>query len=216
MDYGNKFRQNHPTVCGEKKVVCGGPVWDGNSTHPKMFKRPNIRPSYAKRGGSSARAISPTAVGVAADVARNVRSICVPPPPVHRWTPPTDYLFIAKHMTKAEAEPFVARCEAWFAERQREAPPTKPPPPVIDPEPLLALMDKYKGRPPCEEMCAAMLAAGHTEQRVAKYRQWWQNLEDTADARQEILDKIFAKYPSANKPAPKKKKVIKAVKKKMN
>jgi hypothetical protein len=62
-----------------------------------------------------------------------------------------------------------------------------------------------------------MIAAGHTELRVAKYRQWCQNMESTSDERQAVLDLIFAKFPSANKPVPKAKvkKVIKVVKKKM-
>ena len=39
-------------------------------------------------------------------------------------------------------------------------------------------------------------------------------MEDTSDARQAVLDLIFAKFPSANKPVakPKTKKVIKVVK----
>jgi hypothetical protein len=117
-------------------------------------------------------------------------------------------------MPEEEAGPYIARCEAWLAAHARVVVP-KPAPPVLDPEPLIALLAKHKDkRPPCEEMCAAMLAAGHTELRVTRYRQWCQNMEDTKQQRQEALDAIFVKYPSANKPVPKKKKVIKAVKKK--
>jgi hypothetical protein len=66
-------------------------------------------------------------------------------------------------------------------------------------------------------MANAMRAGGYSELRVTRYLQWCQNMADTADERQEALDKIFAKYPSASKPDPKPKvkKVIKAVKKRM-
>lgn len=182
-----------------------------------MFKRPTVRPSNPFRGASKVSRVSDTAPGVVGDLARTMRYNMYPQPTRGlSWTPPSDYPFIAKHMPEAEAGPYIARCEAWLAEHAKVAAP-KSEPTKLDPEPLLALLAKHKcNRPPCEAMCAAMRACGHTEQRITKYRQWCQNMEDTADERQEALDKIFVKYPSANKPTPKKKKVIKAVKKKMN
>lgn len=217
MDHRDKSGQKHPTVCGEKKVVCLGPDRVGIGDHSKMFKRPTVRPANPFRGATKVSPVSETAPGIVGDLTRTMRNNYNPTPkPPTNWRPSHDYPFIAKHMPEAEAVPFVARCEAWFAENAKPAN-TKPPPPVLDPAPMLALLAKYKDRrPPCDAMCAAMLAAGHTEQRIAKYRQWIQNMEDTAEERQQVLDKIFAKYPSANKPAPKKKVVIKAVKKKMN
>lgn len=131
------------------------------------------------------------------------------------WTPPMNHEFVAKHMDNPE--PFLKRCEDWYREHPRLET-VQQDTPVLDPEPLITLFAKYTDRrPPCEEMCAAMIAAGHTELRVAKYRQWWQNIEATSDERQGVIDLIFAKFPSANKPTPKTKtkKVIKVVKKKM-
>ncbi len=214
MNDGNKSGENHPTLYGEKKVVCPGPMaGPGDNYLKKMFKRP-IPKARVCATSSSGRAVSPLAIGRVGDVVRSMRA----PPPLGprptEWTPPSDYPFIAKHMSEAEAGPFIARCEDWLASHSRVFVP-KPAPPVLDPEPLIALFAKHKDhRPPCEEMCSAMRASGHTELRVTKYRQWCKNMEDTTKERQEILDAIFIKYPSANKPVPKKKKVIKAVKKK--
>jgi hypothetical protein len=116
-----------------------------------------------------------------------------------------------------DPEAFLARCEDWHREHPRLET-SKTDTRVFDTAPLVALFTKYKDqRPPCEEMCNAMLAAGHTELRIARYKQWCQNMENTADERQAALDLIFAKFPSASKPVPKAKtkKVIKVVKKKM-
>lgn len=217
MNDGNKSDENHPTLYGEKKVVCPDSMAGPSDNHlkNKMFKRPTVRPANPFRGATKVRPVSETAPGVVGDLVRTMRNNMYPQPKLGRaWTPPCDYPFIAKHMPEAEAGPYIARCEAWLAAHARVVVP-KPAPPVLDPEPLLALLAKHKDkRPPCEEMCAAMRAAGHTELRITRYRQWCQNMEDTKQQRQEALDAIFVKYPSANKPVPKKKKVIKAVKKK--
>lgn len=155
----------------------------------------------------------PSVVGQILD---KMRQGCNPTRPKRKeWAPPINHEFVAKHMDNPEA--FLERCENWHKERPRPDI-SKPDAPVLDAEPLIALFAKYKDRrPPCEEMCTAMLAAGHTELRITKYRQWCRNMEDTAEERQEALDMIFAKFPSANKPTPKAKtkKVIKVVKKKM-
>lgn len=200
-----------------------------------MYKRPNPRPhrnaptqfvsQTLPGGGVASRWVAgvaksripsghPSVVGQILDKMR--MGSCPTPPPPTPWTPSCDYEFIAKHM--ANPEPFIKRCEEWYAEHSRPETAAAPEAPVIDPEPFVALFTKYKDRrPPCEEMCAAMRSAGHTELRITKYMQWLQKMEETADARQEALDLIFAKFPSANKPTPKPKakKVIKVVKKKM-
>ena len=155
----------------------------------------------------------PSVVGQILD---KMREGCNPTRPKQKeWTPPINHEFVAKHMANPDA--FLKRCEDWHLEHPRPET-AKPEIGALDQGPILALFAKYKDRrPPCEEMCAAMIAAGHTELRVTKYRQWWQNMEDTSDERQAVLDLIFAKFPSANKPTPKTKtkKVIKVVKKKM-
>ena len=199
-----------------------------------MYKRPNPRPrrnvptqfvSSALPGGgvvsrwttgmSKPRIPSghPSVTGQIIDKLR--QGVCPQGPKGKEWTPPINPEFLARHLDNPEA--FLARCEKWHEEH----PPrviSKPVAPVLDTAPFIALFTKYPDtRPPCEEMCKAMLAAGHTELRITKYRQWCQKMEETADARQEALDLIFAKFPSANKPTPKAKakKVIKVVKKKM-
>jgi len=199
-----------------------------------MYKRPNPRPrrnvptqfvSSALPGGG---VVSQWASGcpkhripsghpsVVGKILDKMRQGCNPTRPKRQeWAPPITPEFVAKYMDDPEA--FLARCEKWNVEH----PPrviSKSVARVLDQEPMIALFAKYKdSRPPCEEMCKAMLAAGHAELRIAKYRQWCQNMEDTADERQEALDLIFAKFPSASKPTPKPKakKVIKVVKKKM-
>ena len=216
MNDGNKSDENHPTLYSEKKVVCPGPMACPSDNHlkTKMFKRPIPKPRVRGVAYEGGRAVSPLASGVVADVVRTMRA----PPPLGprptKWTPPVEYEFVAARMDAASGAAFIKRCEDWFAENKRERA-VAAPRAALDPEPLIALFAKHKDKlPPCEEMCAAMLAAGHTELRVARYRQWRQNMNDTTKERQEILDAIFVKYPSANKPVPKKKKVIKAVKKK--
>jgi len=199
-----------------------------------MYKRPNPRPcrnvptqfvsSALPGGGVVSRWVGgvpkpripsghPSVVGQILD---KMRQGCNPTRPDQEvWSPPMNHEFVAKHM--ADPEAFIKRCEDWYLERSRPEV-AKPDAPALDPAPFIALFAKYKdSRPPCEEMCAAMLAAGHTELRVTKYKQWCQKMEDTSDERQAALDLIFAKFPSANKPTPKPKtkKVIKVVKKKM-
>ena len=216
MNDGNKSGENHPTLYGEKKVVCPGSLTGPSDNHlkNKMFKRPIPKPRVSGTAYAGGRAVCPLASGRAADVVRSMRA----PPPAGplptKWTPPMEYEFVAARMPEAEAGPFIARCEAWFAAHARVVVP-KPEPSALDPAPLIALFAKHKDhRPPCEEMCAAMLSAGQTEMRITRYRKWCKNMDDTKKERQEFLEAIFIKYPSANKPVPKKKKVIKAVKKK--
>ena len=184
-----------------------------------MLKRPNtVRASYEQRPINFWRPRSEPGPGRAGDVIRSMRAMRVPAAPVRVWTPPTEYLYIAKHMPESEAAAFVARCEAWFEARAALArPEPKPEPPALRLEPMLELMAKYKcQRPPLKEMCKTMLACGHTEERVQKYIDWHNKMEATSDERQAALDAVFAKYPSANKGVPKKKKIIKAVKKMTN
>lgn len=71
--------------------------------------------------------------------------------------------------------------------------------------------------PPIAEREKAWRLAGYTEVKIRKALAYAKRLEETVDARQEALDLIFAKFPSASKPTPKPKakKVIKVVKKKM-
>jgi len=180
----------------------------------QQYKRPILR---VRRGYAEAiQKISPYATGVVADIVRTMRNSVILPARQTPWTPPNDYKYIASRLPETEAATLIARCESWL-----EANP--PPPrvtiqieqPTLDMTPVLELQAKYtKGRPPIQESIVAWRAAGMSEERLKKYQAWWNKMESTAEERQKALDLMFAKYPSANKPIPKVKKVIKAVNKK--
>lgn len=141
---------------------------------------------------------------------------CPTCPKVREWTPPTDYEFIAKHMDNPEA--FLKRCEDWYAQNPVAPPRGREPAPPINLEPVVALYKKWGVRvPPIAAREKAWRLAGYAEAKIQKALAYHKRMEETADARQEALDLIFAKFPSANKPTPKAKtkKVIKVVKKKM-
>jgi hypothetical protein len=79
-------------------------------------------------------------------------------------------------------------------------------------EPFVKLHAKWPGmRPPLDETLVAMKEAGYSEERIKSYRDKAIQHEKDLVKKQGVIDKIFDKYPSANKT---KKKVIKAVKKK--
>lgn len=178
-----------------------------------QFKRPTLRVHRGYAG--PIQKISPTATGYVANIARTLNSPDIPSRPNTGWTPPCEYKYIASKLPETEAATLIARCETWH-----EANP--PPPrvtnqaaqPILDMTPVLELHAKYKKRPPIEESIAAWRAAGLSEERLKKHRAWWNKMEATSEERQKALDLIFVKYPSANKPIPKVKKVIKAVNKK--
>jgi len=187
-----------------------------------QFKRPSARVRleaqrrlrFHRTSHNLIHKISPTARGIVAEIAYVMNNQVMPAIPRTEWTPPNDYRYIAKHLPKDEAEALIARCESWF-----EAHPTPVTvsieKPVIDTDIILALYAKYPNqRPPLEETIDAWRSAGMSEERMNKYRAWWNKMEATSADRQKDLDLIFAKYPSANKPVPKIKKVIKAVNKK--
>lgn len=158
--------------------------------------------------------ISPTATGYAATIARILNSPDMPIQHKTEWTPPSEYRHIAKFLPEDEAAVLIARCESWLEAHNR---PKNGPvqAPVLDETPILELYAKYTDRrPPLDETIDAYRSAGMSEERMKKYRVWWNKMEATTAERQKELDLIFAKYPSANKPVPKIKKVIKAVNKK--
>jgi hypothetical protein len=136
------------------------------------------------------------------------------------WVPPIDYEFVASHMQNPE--PFLARCRYWFAANQPKALKLSEPPPLINHEPIIAVFEKYARVddgpkvPPVGKLEKAWREAGYSEERIAKALAWHAKMEATSEERQKVLDLVFAKFPSANKPAckPKIKKVIKVVKKK--
>jgi len=142
------------------------------------------------------------------------------------WSPPRDYKSYA--IKKNLGPEFLKKCEDWY----RDHPPTvyvTHPVPDIDPIPVTKMMKKYskKGkpfdggdfaqptRPPLDRMMVAWECAGYTREQIELAVARVQFAESQMDVRQQALDQVFIKYPSASKPASKTKKVIKAVKKKM-
>ena len=200
-----------------------------------QYKRPNPRPrrnvptqfvsSALPGGGVASRwvdAVSrpripsghPSLVGQILDKMRYGSCPTAPKPPP--WTPPVEAEFIAKHMDDPEA--FLKRCEEWHTQNAAAAPTVREPPPALNLEPVVAVYKKWGLRvPPIAEREKAWRLAGYCEVKIQKALAYHKRMEETADARQAVLDLIFAKFPSANKPTPKPKakKAIKVVKKKM-
>ena len=158
--------------------------------------------------------ISPTATGYVANIARILNSPDMPSRPNTEWTPPTEYKYMATFLPDDEAALLIARCESWFESHAHPVTVTVQKA-ALDETPILELHAKYPNqRPPLEETIDAWRSAGMSEERMNKYRTWWNRMEATSAERQKELERIFVKYPSANKPVPKIKKVIKAVNKK--
>lgn len=132
------------------------------------------------------------------------------------WTPPSNPEFLAKHLDDPEA--YLKRCEEWHA---RNTPPprrAKEPTPLLNLEPVAALYEKWGiTAPPIADREKAWRLTGYTEAKIQKALAFHKRMDETSAERQVVLDLIFAKFPSANKPTPKvkAKKVIKVVKKKM-
>ena len=180
---------------------------------PKMqFKRPSVRNRLA--APTLIRKISPSAHGFVADMARKLNSRDRPNEHVTEWTPPAEFRHIASFLPEDEAAMLIARFESWYEAHPSPVIVTVQKP-VMDMDPVLALHLKYPNRrPPLDDTIKAWRMAGMSESRLNKYRVWYTMMEATSADRQKELDCVFAKYPSASKPVPKIKKVIKAVNKK--
>ena len=186
-----------------------------------MFKRPTIRVRRAST--ATPKPVPQGFPSIVGRLAGELRSKEILPPRSSPWVPSVDYEFLATQLPPSEREAYIQKSLDWFAEHAPAVAEDATPRSPHDDQHILEALAKYArthstpGRPAPKDMAAAMRAAGYSELRVTKYLQWCQNMEDTAEERQEALDKIFAKYPSASKPDPKPKvkKVIKAVVKRM-
>ena len=171
----------------------------------KMFKRPSFRPHGCY---SAPRAVPYGATGLVASLVRQRD----PLPPVPKpWLPPLDaeayFDALRRHGCDAtEYERLAAEFE-WPepVRRAAEGPP-------LNLEPLEKLFYGAQEAPHLPDYFKALRRCGHSEERVQACIAHFKRLEETSDQRQEALDLIFARWPSAAKPV---KKVIKAVKKKM-
>jgi hypothetical protein len=134
----------------------------------------------------------------------------------HKWTPPSEYEFTAERLPVEERAAYVARCEAWFAENPPRVSVAPPKVPSLDYDSVARVFEKHSPQPPpLGERLAAYRKAGYPEEYIERARARAALMEATSNERQKALDLIFAKWPAASKPAPKKGKVIKAVKKRM-
>jgi hypothetical protein len=133
-----------------------------------------------------------------------------------KWTPPSEYEFIAERLPVGEQAAYRARCETWFAENPTRAAAPQPEVRNLDHEMVARVFDKHSPQlPPLEERLAVYRKVGYPEEYIEHAKARAAMLEATSDERQKALDLIFAKWPAASKAAPKKGKVIKAVKKRI-
>lgn len=200
-----------------------------------MFKRPTIRRRYEStrfvtetlaNGAQVSKWVpvvtrrriptgTPGVVGSIADKMHagtdTIRHVVGP-----KWTPPSEYEFIAERLPVEERAAYVSRCEAWFAENPPRVAAAKPELRVVDAEAVAKVFSKHHPQlPPLEERLAVYRKVGYPEEYISRAKARAALMEATSDERQKALDLIFAKWPAASKPAPKKGKVIKAVKKRM-
>jgi len=180
----------------------------------KMYKRPTL---VRQPCPSRVQVIPPGAPGLVGDIARAMRA----PPPAAKpkpWIPPMyheDY-FVAlrargtntehlEELTKEYYKNYVAKPPLQVRER-----------PVLQ-QPMIELYQKYQWSqakaPPLHATVRAMRESGFSEDKVERYIKWYKKMEETYDERTEKVEKIFSKWPSASS---KKRKVIKAVKKKLS
>jgi hypothetical protein len=132
------------------------------------------------------------------------------------WTPPSDYEFIAKHLPVNEREAYLTRCREWFEARPHPVPATPKLETKFGTEIIDAMYKKWGARPSLAERIKVYRASGYSEEYIEKVRAREKRWNDTKEERDAAFELIFAKWPSASKPTPKPKKVIKAVKKRMN
>jgi hypothetical protein len=119
-------------------------------------------------------------------------------------------------MPVGEQAAYLARCEAWHAENPPRVHAPRPEVRVLDTEAVARVFTKHAPKiPPLEERIGVYRKAGYSEEYIERAKAHAALMEETSDERQKALDLIFAKWPAASKPAPKKGKVIKAVKKRM-
>jgi len=135
---------------------------------------------------------------------------------VNTWRAPYAYNYSSKFMP--DQDEFIKKCEDWLSKNYKPPPVVKRSPPTeYDTTSILALYKRYPyNRPPVRELVGAMRSSGFPSTRIDKTISWYKHMNDTEAARQKTVDDIFIKYPSVNKPTPKPRKVINAVKKKMS
>ena len=134
--------------------------------------------------------------------------------PSANWTPTIDYELVARNLPVECRAAYIAKSKAWFdAHPPKEVNGSKE---VLNYDfELVASMYRKGSRPPIGKRVKVYRAAGVPEALIEKCIAYEVKMEETAEKRQEDLDLFFGKWPSASKPKPKAKKVIKAVKKRL-
>lgn len=138
-------------------------------------------------------------------------------PKVLKWTPQYEYEYYArKAFSKPEEqEAYIERCKQWLAEHPPKAPKPKPAPLEYDREAWAKFWSNKKTMPKVQERVMMMRKAGFSEEAIEKHIAWDKMMEDTADARQKVIDDIFGVDVPKTKKTSKTAVVIKPVKKKM-
>jgi hypothetical protein len=145
------------------------------------------------------------------------------------FVPHYDFQFIAKYKPESEREEYIQNCEQWFIDRGLRVPMKGDPEPVVErrtkktPEHdiILAVYAKYHKKmishPPLDELLEAYTRVGASEEKIEKLKNIYKKREEESEKNQSAIDKVFGKYPSTLKKTKEitKKKVIRAVKKKM-
>lgn len=173
----------------------------------EMLKRPTIRTSY-KNIPSVPRIIPEHSY-----LYQFVKPIVPIPYTPEPFVPHTDYEFIAER--NGLGEEYINKSKEWFDRNPRLKYVAPPAPEQHDykMEFIHKLRAKYHPHvPPLDAMEIAMKNAGYSDKKIQKYVSTMKQRIADRDKNQASIDRIFGKYPSASKPAPKKK-VIKAVKK---
>jgi hypothetical protein len=143
----------------------------------------------------------------------NLGSDAIQRPPAN-WTPTIDYKLVASKLPIERRAAYIEKSKAWFdAHPSKEVNGSKE---VLNYDfELVASMYRQGSRPPIGKRVKVYRAAGVPDALIEKCVAYDMKMEETADKRQEDLDLFFGKWPSASKPKPKVKKVIKAVKKRL-
>jgi len=172
-----------------------------------MLKRPTIRKS--NKGVESVCKIIPV-YSYLYEFVKPIVPIPYKPAP---FVAHPDYEFMAER--NGLGEDYINKSREWFEKHPRPKYVAPPAPEVhnYNMEFLHKLRAKYHPHvPPLAEMEIAMKNAGYSDKKIEKYVTTMNQRIADSDKNQASIDRIFGKYPSASKPAPKKK-VIKAVKK---
>lgn len=177
-----------------------------------MYKRPTIVRQVCS---SLTQVIPPDTPGLLGEIAR---SMSAPPPtaPVKQWIPPMyhESYFEALRARGESTEHLEELTKEYYKNCVPKMDKVTLPQAPIRREPMFELRQKYKTkRPPLHATVRAMREAGYSDYKVERYIKWYKKMEDTYDERTEKVEKIFSKWPSASS---KKRKVIKAVKKKLS